>query len=186
MNTLYLCTRAVSAYTRAARRPWSARQPGRCTARDPKTAERSRMAHGTGDKLVYCHKALPSCRMRATSRRPRRQKWDSDSDSDASPTCDDEKERPLRCRAGLEHERRHGGAPAGGGTGAYVCWGGHTDSPPRPGRSACRLEWRGGGAGGVGWVGVRDAGRCDTTRRRVAGWAGGRAPALCDTPGVDA
>ena len=48
-----------------------------------KTKVRSRMGHGVGDKLVYCHEALHlQKKLQTASYRAKVEKWDSDSDSD--------------------------------------------------------------------------------------------------------
>ena len=55
-----------------------------------KTASRSRMGHAVGDKLVYCHESLHmQNKLQKAGYKAKVEKWDSDSDSDAS---DDEKD----------------------------------------------------------------------------------------------
>ena len=54
------------------------------------TPARSRMDHRRGDKLVYCHEALHICgKLQSAGYVQHAEKWDSDSDSDAS---DDEED----------------------------------------------------------------------------------------------
>eukprot|EP00966_Prymnesium_polylepis_P145487 3360100-Prymnesium_polylepis.1 len=58
-----------------------------------KTAERSRIKHETGDKLVYCHEALHlKEKLQDAGYKQKTEKWDSDSDSDAS---DDEEDLKM-------------------------------------------------------------------------------------------
>ena len=50
-----------------------------------KTAARGRMGHSVGDKLVYCHEALHlKNKLQTASYRQSVEKWDTDSDSDAT------------------------------------------------------------------------------------------------------
>ena len=50
-----------------------------------KTTARSRMGHATGDKLVYCHEALHlKGKLQNAGYKQKTEKWDTDSDSDAS------------------------------------------------------------------------------------------------------
>ena len=55
-----------------------------------KTAERSRLKHDTGDKLVYCHEALHlKLKLQDAGYKQKVEKWDTDSDSDDSKDEDD-------------------------------------------------------------------------------------------------
>ena len=51
------------------------------------------MGHAVGDNLVYCHESLHmQNKLQRASYKPKAEKWDSDSDSDASDASDDEKD----------------------------------------------------------------------------------------------
>ena len=55
-----------------------------------KSKERSRMSHGVGDKLVYCHEALHlQHNFQTTSYTAKVEQWDSDSDSAESEDEED-------------------------------------------------------------------------------------------------
>ena len=54
-----------------------------------KTSARGRMGHAVADKLVYCHEALHmQSKLQTASYTQAVEKWDSDSDSDASDDDD--------------------------------------------------------------------------------------------------
>ena len=55
-----------------------------------KSKERSRMSHGVGDKLVYCHEALHlQEKLQTASYKAKVEEWDSDSDSAESEDEED-------------------------------------------------------------------------------------------------
>ena len=61
------------------------RQPERAV----KTAARGQMGHAVADKRVYCHEALHITRkLQSAGYKQSVEKWDSDSDSDASDDGD--------------------------------------------------------------------------------------------------